>query len=71
MIPSREVDEISGEEADRLLPHGSVLFGTNARCGAQRAENILGWRPENKSLEQEIPCTVAQEAQALGYKGKN
>ncbi|KAI3573092.1 hypothetical protein IWW34DRAFT_794676 [Fusarium oxysporum f. sp. albedinis] len=23
LIPSREVDEISGEEADRLLPHGS------------------------------------------------
>ncbi|KAL6901050.1 hypothetical protein GGI43DRAFT_403931 [Trichoderma evansii] len=71
LIPSSEVDEISGEEVDRLLPHGSVLFGTNARCGAQRAENILGWRPENKSLEQEIPFTVAQEARALSYKSKN
>ncbi|KAM0270395.1 hypothetical protein ACHAPA_003579 [Fusarium lateritium] len=69
LIPGREVDEISGEEADQLLPHGSVLFGTNARCGAQRAERVLGWQPENESLEQEIPRAVAQEARVLGLKG--
>ncbi|KAF4962589.1 hypothetical protein FSARC_9367 [Fusarium sarcochroum] len=71
LIPSKEVDEVNAEELDRLIPHGSVLLGTNARSGAQRAEKVLGWKPENESLEEEIPRTVAQEAQALGLKGKN
>ncbi|KAJ0143396.1 hypothetical protein HZ326_13825 [Fusarium oxysporum f. sp. albedinis] len=52
-------------------PSWLVLFGTNARSGAQRAEKVLGWKPENESLEQEIPRAVAQEAWALGLKGKN
>ena len=70
LIPSREVDQIGGDEADELLPHGSVLFGTNARSGAQRAEKVLGWQPENDSLELEIPRVLAREAQELGLQGK-
>jgi hypothetical protein len=64
------VDEISAEEIDRLVPRGSVLLGTNARSGAQRAEHVLGWKPENESLEDHIPQAVIQEAKALGMKGK-
>nr|CEG04671.1 unnamed protein product [Fusarium clavum] len=70
LIPSREVDQIGGDEADELLPHGSVLFGTNARSGAQRAEKVLRWQPENDSLELEIPRVVAREAQSLGLQAE-
>ena len=50
--------------------HGSVLFGTNAGSGAQRAERVLGWQPENDSLELEIPRVVAREAQSLRLQAR-
>ncbi|KAM0193333.1 hypothetical protein ACHAPI_007645, partial [Fusarium lateritium] len=68
LIPSEEVDEVGAEEIDRLVSRGSVLLGTNARSGAQRAEQVLGWKPENESLEDHIPQAVIQEAEALGMK---
>ncbi|KAM0247172.1 hypothetical protein ACHAP5_004251 [Fusarium lateritium] len=71
LIPSEEVDEVDAEEIDRLVSRGSVLLGTNARSGAQRAEQVLGWKAENESLEDHIPQAVIQEAKALGMKGKN
>lgn len=64
------MDEVGAEEFDRLVPHGSTLLGTNARSGAQRAEQVLGWKPENESLEDHIPRAVIKEAEALGMKGK-
>ena len=70
LIPNREVDQIGGDEADELLPHGSVLFGTNAGSGAQRAERVLGWQPENDSLELKIPRAVAREAQSLRLQAR-
>ncbi|KAH7152594.1 hypothetical protein EDB81DRAFT_930899 [Dactylonectria macrodidyma] len=66
LIPNKEVDQVSGEEADKLLPHGSVLYGTNARGRANRAEAVLGWKPQKENLEHEIPRLVAQEAHSLG-----
>ncbi|KAL2111030.1 hypothetical protein VUR80DRAFT_387 [Thermomyces stellatus] len=46
LLPRRDVDQVGGEEADKLLPHGSVLFGTNARGRPSREEAVLGWRPQ-------------------------
>lgn len=65
LVPSKDVETVSGEEADKLLPHGSILFGTNARSRPRR-EDILGWKQQEKGLEHEIPRVVATEAQALG-----
>lgn len=64
------MDEVGAEEFDHLVPRGSILLGTNARSGAQRAEQVLGWKPENESLEDHIPQAVIKEAEALGMKGK-
>ncbi|KAL5591679.1 hypothetical protein ACKLNR_013162 [Fusarium oxysporum f. sp. zingiberi] len=71
LIPTTEVDNLDGKEIDSIIPHGSVLLGTNARAGADRARKVLGWEPEYESLEEHIPTTVIQEAEALGVKGKN
>ncbi|RBR26897.1 uncharacterized protein FIESC28_00323 [Fusarium coffeatum] len=71
LIPSNEVDEVDAEEFDRLIPRGSVLLGTNARAGADRAKATLDWEPEMNSLEELIPQAVIDEARALGMKGKN
>ncbi|KAJ4111353.1 hypothetical protein NW768_011931 [Fusarium equiseti] len=68
LIPSNEVDEVDVEEFDRLIPRGSVLLGTNARAGADRAKATLDWEPEMNSLEELIPQAVIDEARALGMK---
>ncbi|KAF5559831.1 nucleoside-diphosphate-sugar epimerase [Fusarium napiforme] len=68
LIPTAEVDNLDAKEIDSIIPHGSVLLGTNARAGADRARKVLGWEPENESLEEHIPTTVIQEAEALGIK---
>ncbi|KAG5793946.1 hypothetical protein H9Q69_007010 [Fusarium xylarioides] len=71
LIPTTEVDNLDAKEIDSIIPHGSVLLGTNARAGADRARKVLDWEPEHESLEEHIPTTVIQEAEALGIKGKN
>ncbi|GLB09469.1 hypothetical protein AtubIFM57258_005391 [Aspergillus tubingensis] len=68
LAESESVTEISHEEADALTPHGGVLWGTNAQQVAQRAAKYLGWVPEGRTLEEEIPNTVLAEAQRLGLK---
>ncbi|KAL1847236.1 hypothetical protein VTK73DRAFT_10409 [Phialemonium thermophilum] len=68
LIPDGDqVDELLGEEADTWLPHGTVLYGTNARGSAGRARRVLGWVPRHENgLDDEIPRAVDEEAEALG-----
>lgn len=68
LIPKgEEVDELLGEKAETVLPHGTILFGTNARGNAGRARQVLGWVPRHENgLEAEIPRVVDAEAKALG-----
>jgi hypothetical protein len=65
LIESPLVSEIDHVEADKLSPHGGVLWGTNARQNSQRARKLLGWCPNGRSLESDIPGTVEQEAKRL------
>ncbi|PHH61806.1 hypothetical protein CDD81_7970 [Ophiocordyceps australis] len=62
LISSSEVDELDKATSDKILPHGSVLFGTNARSNASKARDFLGWEPREHSLEEEIPNTVMEES---------
>ncbi|KAG7081589.1 nucleoside-diphosphate-sugar epimerase [Colletotrichum scovillei] len=62
LISKDEVEEVGPEEANKVLPHGTVLFGTNARSEALRAKKVLGWAPTGESLEEEIPKAVSWEA---------
>jgi nucleoside-diphosphate-sugar epimerase len=66
LIESPLVSEIDHVQADKLSPHGGVLWGTNARQNSQRARRLLGWCPNGRSLESDIPDTVEQEAKRLG-----
>ncbi|ETS84177.1 hypothetical protein PFICI_02202 [Pestalotiopsis fici W106-1] len=56
------VEELHKPDIDTVLPHGSVIYGTNARSKARRAREHLGWTPREESLEADIPNTVAIEA---------
>lgn len=63
LIPAADVDEVSGD----LLPHGVVLYGTNARSRSRRGTECLGWNPQYRTgLDDEIPRAVEAEAVALG-----
>ncbi len=66
LIPSDEVVSLSTEEANRLRPHGSLLWGANSRGTAIRARKLLGWSPRGKSIETETTQLVQEEAKRLG-----
>ncbi|KAI1296963.1 hypothetical protein F5Y03DRAFT_410105 [Xylaria venustula] len=65
VLPGEDIEELNGEQADNLLPHGVALFGTNARSQARRAQKLLGWTATHETLEQEIPQAVEEEARAI------
>ena len=62
LVPSARVEVLPQKEIDEMCPSGTLLWGANSRCRAIRARKLLGWSPKGKSLEQETPDTVAQEA---------
>lgn len=66
LITSADVDSVSKDESDKLLPMGSYLWGTNSRCRAVRANKLLGWTPTEKSLFDLLPDIVEGEARELG-----
>jgi nucleoside-diphosphate-sugar epimerase len=66
LIDTNEIDTITTDDADKLLPMGSYLWGTNSRCKAQRASKLLGWKPQEKSLMDLLPEIVEGEAKKLG-----
>lgn len=67
-ISKDSITTVSAEEADRLVPSGSFLWGTNSRCKAVRANRQLAWVPEQRSIYDDIPDEVAREAKRLGLK---
>ena len=65
-IQSDQVATLPDEEISKILPFGPVLLGGNSRARGIRARKLLGWSPKGKSVEEEIPETVAIEADRLG-----
>jgi hypothetical protein len=66
LIGSDEVESITPDEADKLHPWGRILWGTNSRGRAIRANKVLGWTPTQKSLVDVLPEIIEAEALALG-----
>ncbi|RYP04920.1 hypothetical protein DL764_004132 [Monosporascus ibericus] len=62
LISSEQIEALEPSSADTVLPHATVLYGTNARGKAGRASQLLGWSPHEEPLETEIPKAVAEEA---------
>ncbi|KAL8792484.1 MAG: hypothetical protein Q9195_004940 [Heterodermia aff. obscurata] len=65
LIPTDEVASVSAEDADRLRPHGFLLWGANSRCKAIRAKRLLGWSPTH-IIKNEVSELVDIEARSLG-----
>ncbi|KAL8769376.1 MAG: hypothetical protein Q9209_004603 [Squamulea sp. 1 TL-2023] len=66
-IPSDKVEIHSNDEINEMCQAGTLLWGANSRCRAVRARELLGWSPRGKSIEDDIPDTVAFEADLRGY----
>lgn len=66
LIKTADIDNVSGEEADKLTKSGSYLWGTNSRVKAIRANKLFGWTPKGTKLKDLLPSIVEGEAKALG-----
>ena len=65
-IDSDEVDGLSKDQVDQIVPYGSARWGMNSRGKAIRAGKLLGWKPSGKSPKEEMPALVQQQARKLG-----
>lgn len=66
-IRSPEVTRVmTTNEANAAMPHGAVLWGTNAVGIAERAKSGLGWNPSWTGPDATIAETVQEEARWLG-----
>lgn len=66
LIPTAEIDNVTPEEADKLVSRGSYLWGMNSRARAIRARKLFGWNPTQKPLFDLLPDIVDREARSLG-----
>ncbi|OJJ29951.1 hypothetical protein ASPWEDRAFT_55458 [Aspergillus wentii DTO 134E9] len=64
-IQNDQVKSVSHAEADGLMGHGGVLWGTNAALKGERARKYLDWKPQGETLEENIPKTVQLEKSKL------
>lgn len=62
-----EVKELSYDEAVKSSAgFEAASWGMNSRAKAIRAKKVLGWKPREGSLEDEIPAIVRSEASRAG-----
>lgn len=65
-LPSAEVMKLSVEEANNINPFLAIGLGTDVRGQSLRARKLLALQPKERSLMEEIPTIVADEAKLLG-----
>ncbi|TVY60806.1 Uncharacterized protein LSUE1_G008355 [Lachnellula suecica] len=67
-IKEKGVAAMGTEEAKEKYGFEALSWGLNSKGFAKRARKYLGWKPEGRSLKDEIPYIVESEAKALGLK---
>lgn len=65
-IQDPQVEVLSKSESDKVLPGGSVFFGSNARGHSRRATELFGWRPVEEGLDKEVPRALEEEFSRRG-----
>lgn len=66
LIEEANVKSLSVDEANKIMPHGAVLLGTNAKLKSTRARQELGWSPSQHSMKEDIARLLKDEAGRLG-----
>lgn len=67
-LPSPDVERLSGEEFVELyqFKYAKAAIATDSQGKSIRARQLLGWQPMEKSLMEELPAAVTEEARLLG-----
>lgn len=65
LVVSPDVVSWTAEEADQHLEYCALFYGTDSRCEASRARQVLGWNPKMHSIVEEIPATLAIERRSV------
>lgn len=66
LLPTAEVDLLTSEEADKILPYASIVLGVNVRCSSIRAKKLLGWEPTMPSFEDVLTHSLDVDARHAG-----
>ncbi|TGO20542.1 hypothetical protein BPAE_0287g00110 [Botrytis paeoniae] len=66
LIKTKEVTVMNLDEAKEFVGFEAFTWGLNSRGIAKRARKYLGWNPTGRSLKEEIPYIVDQEARREG-----
>lgn len=61
-----EIENVTPEEADKLVSHGSYLWGMNPRARAIVAKKLFGWNPTQKFMFDLLLDIVGREGRSLG-----
>ena len=69
-VGSAEANMLEGKERDSLDAIGVALWNVKSRAKAIRATELLGWRPNEGSLMDEIRDIVSSEAKRVGLASK-
>ncbi|KAJ5598658.1 hypothetical protein N7537_008742 [Penicillium hordei] len=59
------VKSMNLDEANVVIPHGSVFLGTNGQGQASRARKLLGWQPDSESFHDAVREAIIAEAAQL------
>ncbi|PSN70814.1 NAD(P)-binding protein [Corynespora cassiicola Philippines] len=54
LFTTAELESVTAEEAERLIPFGSVMYGFNSRSKGIRGKKLLGWEPKMPNFETEV-----------------
>ncbi|KIV76865.1 hypothetical protein PV11_08716 [Exophiala sideris] len=65
LLPSAELKSYKPDDADHVLPIW-ISIATNSRGVSIRGKKLLGWKPKERSIEDELPTAVDSEARLLG-----
>lgn len=53
------------DEANKVIPNGTVFLGTNGQGRASRAKKLLGWEPNGHNFAKAVRETIIAEAARL------
>ena len=56
---------LAKDEAIKQAGFEAVSWGLNSRGKAERAKKFLGWKPTQRSIEEEVPDIIKQEHERL------
>jgi nucleoside-diphosphate-sugar epimerase len=65
-----KTEQMDMETAKKTAGFEAVSWGWNSRGKARRFKEVLGWKPQEKSIEDEVPAIVKNEHERLQQEKK-